>query len=163
MEFFESLGVDMELSDMSFSVSLDNGRGCEWGSRNGLSGLFAQKRNVLNPYFLQMIREIVKFKDDVIRQVVSSYVYTFICLVLSNCEVYRIVCCILFVIMHSLSHSLGVWLLVKWELTSHINITKLDGALFLRVTYIHRHKWYLIKLRRILMGSVEQSSSWCPE
>ncbi|KAK2455699.1 Cyclopropane-fatty-acyl-phospholipid synthase [Trifolium repens] len=66
MEFFESLGVEMELSDMSFSVSLDKGRGCEWGSRNGLSGLFAQKRNVLNPYFWQMIREIIKFKDDVI-------------------------------------------------------------------------------------------------
>ncbi|XP_057423923.1 uncharacterized protein LOC130717628 isoform X1 [Lotus japonicus] len=66
MEFFESLGVDMELSDMSFSVSLDNGRGCEWGSRNGLSGLFAQKRNALNPYFWQMIREIIKFKDDAI-------------------------------------------------------------------------------------------------
>ncbi|WJX12302.1 cyclopropane-fatty-acyl-phospholipid synthase [Trifolium repens] len=66
MEFFESLGVEMELSDMSFSVSLDKGRGCEWGSRNGLSGLFAQKRNVLNPYFWQMIREIIQFKDDVI-------------------------------------------------------------------------------------------------
>ncbi|KAI4345868.1 hypothetical protein L6164_012956 [Bauhinia variegata] len=33
MEFFETLGVDMEVSDMSFSVSLDNGRGYEWGSR----------------------------------------------------------------------------------------------------------------------------------
>ncbi|KAJ4834137.1 hypothetical protein Tsubulata_012634 [Turnera subulata] len=66
MEFFESLGVDMELSDMSFSVSLNNGRGCEWGSRNGLSGLFAQKTNVLNPYFWQMIREIIKFKDNVL-------------------------------------------------------------------------------------------------
>ncbi|KEH42686.1 putative cyclopropane-fatty-acyl-phospholipid synthase [Medicago truncatula] len=65
MEFFESLGVEMELSDMSFSVSLDKGRGCEWGSRS-LSGLFAQKRNALNPYFWQMIREIVKFKDDAI-------------------------------------------------------------------------------------------------
>ncbi|MED6131615.1 hypothetical protein PIB30_011213 [Stylosanthes scabra] len=70
MEFFESLGVDMELSDMSFAVSLDGGRGCEWGSRNGLSGLFANKRNLINPYFWQMIREIIKFKDDVIRQVV---------------------------------------------------------------------------------------------
>src|ERR1044072_2976355 len=59
MEFFESLGVDMELSDMSFGVSLDNGRGCEWGSRNGLSGLFAQKTNVLNPYFWQMLRESI--------------------------------------------------------------------------------------------------------
>lgn len=71
MEFFESLGVDMELSDMSFAVSLDKGRGCEWGSRNGLSGLFAQKRNALNPYFWQMIREIIKFKDDAIRQVTT--------------------------------------------------------------------------------------------
>ncbi|KAK4356978.1 hypothetical protein RND71_022588 [Anisodus tanguticus] len=66
MEFFESLGVDMEISDMSFSVSLDKGHGCEWGSRNGLSGLFAQKKNVLNPYFWQMIREIIRFKQDVI-------------------------------------------------------------------------------------------------
>ncbi|XVF28550.1 hypothetical protein REPUB_Repub15cG0039400 [Reevesia pubescens] len=45
----------MEPSDMSFSVSLDEGKGCEWGSRNGLSSLFAQKMNVLNPYFWQMI------------------------------------------------------------------------------------------------------------
>ncbi|KAK4266193.1 hypothetical protein QN277_027153 [Acacia crassicarpa] len=66
MELFESLGVDMELSDMSFAVSLDKGRGCEWGSRNGFSSLFAQKRNVLNPYFWQMVREIVTFKHDVL-------------------------------------------------------------------------------------------------
>lgn len=72
MEFFESLGVDMELSDMSFAVSLDNGRGCEWGSRNGFSSLFAQKTNILNPYFLQMIREIVTFKHDVLRLVIIS-------------------------------------------------------------------------------------------
>lgn len=82
MEFFESLGVEMELSDMSFSVSLDKGRGCEWGSRNGLSGLFAQKRNALNPYFWQMIREIVKFKDDAIRQVHRCICCTYFCCVL---------------------------------------------------------------------------------
>lgn len=70
MEFFESLGVDMETSDMSFSVSVDKGYGCEWGSRNGLSSLFAQKKNVLNPYFWQMLREIFKFKDDVLRQAI---------------------------------------------------------------------------------------------
>lgn len=67
MEWFESLGIDMETSDMSFAVSLDKGRGYEWGSRNGLSSLFAQKGNALNPFFWQMIREIVKFKEDVIR------------------------------------------------------------------------------------------------
>ncbi|KAG5588233.1 hypothetical protein H5410_048667 [Solanum commersonii] len=51
MEFFELLGVDVEISDMSFSVSLDQGRGCEWGTRNGFSSLFAQKKNVFNLYF----------------------------------------------------------------------------------------------------------------
>ncbi|KAH0738997.1 hypothetical protein KY290_037702 [Solanum tuberosum] len=66
MEFFECLGVDMEISDMSFSVSLDQGRGCEWGTRNGFSSLFAQKKNLFNPYFWQMIREIIRFKQDVI-------------------------------------------------------------------------------------------------
>ncbi|XWS13896.1 hypothetical protein CRYUN_Cryun36dG0078000 [Craigia yunnanensis] len=66
MEFFESLGIDMELSDMSLSVSLDEGEGCEWGSRNGLSSLFSQKMNIFNPYFWQMLREIIKFKNDVI-------------------------------------------------------------------------------------------------
>ncbi|GKU85681.1 hypothetical protein SLEP1_g314 [Rubroshorea leprosula] len=67
MELFESLGVDMETSEMSFSVSLDKGQGCEWGSKNGLYSLFAQKTNLLNPYFWQMLREIIKFKDDVLR------------------------------------------------------------------------------------------------
>eukprot|EP01018_Ginkgo_biloba_P030451 Gb_22960 [translate_table: standard] len=66
MAFFEELGVDLELSDMSFSVSLDNGKGCEWGSSNGLAGLFAQKSNALNPFFWRMIREIVQFKRHVI-------------------------------------------------------------------------------------------------
>lgn len=65
MELFESLGIEMESSDMSFSVSLDEGRGCEWGSRNGLSGLFAQKTNAVNPYFWKMIQEIIKFKTEV--------------------------------------------------------------------------------------------------
>ncbi|KAF3341123.1 Tuberculostearic acid methyltransferase UfaA1 [Carex littledalei] len=67
MEFFEGLDVEMEISDMSFAVSLEGGKGVEWGSRNGLSGLFAQKSNALNPYFWQMIREIVKFKEDVLK------------------------------------------------------------------------------------------------
>eukprot|EP00261_Vitis_vinifera_P034068 XP_019075311.1 PREDICTED: uncharacterized protein LOC100242555 isoform X2 [Vitis vinifera] len=67
LEFFETLGIDMELSAMSFAVSLDEGRGCEWGSRNGLSSLFAQKKNILNPYFWQMIGEMIKFKDDVLK------------------------------------------------------------------------------------------------
>ncbi|XP_049367996.1 uncharacterized protein LOC125832844 [Solanum verrucosum] len=66
MEYFECLGVDMETYHMSFSVSLDQGHGCEWGTRKGFSSLFAQQKNLLNPYFLQMIREIIIFKQDVI-------------------------------------------------------------------------------------------------
>ncbi|GAY45446.1 hypothetical protein CUMW_089570 [Citrus unshiu] len=69
MEFFDSLGVDMKSSDMSFSVSLDKGQGFEWGTRNGFSSLFAQKKNFLNPYFWQMLREINKFKDDALRYI----------------------------------------------------------------------------------------------
>ncbi|GMI64165.1 hypothetical protein like AT3G23530 [Hibiscus trionum] len=65
MELFESLGIDMEPSDVSFSVSLDEGNGCEWGTRNGFSSLFAQKSNLFIPYFWQMLREIIKFKNDV--------------------------------------------------------------------------------------------------
>ncbi|KAI4368428.1 hypothetical protein MLD38_016985 [Melastoma candidum] len=66
MDFFETLGIEMEASDMSFSASLDEGRGCEWGSRNGISSLFAQKWNLINPYFWQMLREIIRFKTDVL-------------------------------------------------------------------------------------------------
>lgn len=77
MEFFDELGVEMETSDMSFSVSLDKGRGCEWGSRNGLSSVFAQKNNILNPYFWIMIREIIKFKEDVLKlSFVINYYYS---------------------------------------------------------------------------------------
>ncbi|XP_042516466.1 15-cis-phytoene desaturase-like [Macadamia integrifolia] len=70
MEQLESLGVEIEASNMSFAVSLlDNKghRGCEWGSRNGLSSLFAQKTNAFNPYFWQMLREIIKFKADTLK------------------------------------------------------------------------------------------------
>ncbi|XP_047945292.1 uncharacterized protein LOC125191903 [Salvia hispanica] len=64
MELFESVGVDTEVSDTSYSVSLDEGRGFEWGTRNGLSSIFAQKKNVLNPWFWKMIKEIIKFRDN---------------------------------------------------------------------------------------------------
>ncbi|KAI5084243.1 hypothetical protein GOP47_0000412 [Adiantum capillus-veneris] len=66
LKLFDDLGVEIEESDMSFSISLDEGKGWEWSS-NGLLGLFAQKKNLLNPYFLRMIKEIMKFQHDVVR------------------------------------------------------------------------------------------------
>uniref|UniRef100_A0ACD5WPI3 Uncharacterized protein n=1 Tax=Avena sativa TaxID=4498 RepID=A0ACD5WPI3_AVESA len=67
MEWLEGLGVEMERSDMSFSVSTrsDSGRGgCEWGNGNGISSLLAQKANILKPSFWRMVCEIRKFKKD---------------------------------------------------------------------------------------------------
>ncbi|WP_412049052.1 NAD(P)/FAD-dependent oxidoreductase [Hoeflea sp. Naph1] len=56
---FAHLGVDTHDSDMSFALSLDHGK-LEWGGDN-LSTLFAQKRNLLRPSFLLMLREILRF------------------------------------------------------------------------------------------------------
>ncbi|KAL2611930.1 hypothetical protein R1flu_023622 [Riccia fluitans] len=63
--FFNEIGVEMEKSNMSFSISLDGGKGCEWGS-SSVGGLFAQKTNAINPFFWNMIREMLRFKADVI-------------------------------------------------------------------------------------------------
>lgn len=56
---FAELDVATHQSDMSFSLSLDQGR-LEWSGDN-LSTLFAQKSNLLKPSFLWMIREILRF------------------------------------------------------------------------------------------------------
>jgi len=65
-ELFDSLGIDMEASDLSFSVSLDKGLGCEWGSLNGFGRLLAQKSNLVKPNFWKMLGELKKLKDDAI-------------------------------------------------------------------------------------------------
>ncbi|KAL7105558.1 hypothetical protein ACP275_07G052000 [Erythranthe tilingii] len=69
VELLESLGIETGTTDTSFSVSLAGGQGCEWGNRNGFSSLFAQKKNILNPYFWKMVREIAKFNDDAIKYI----------------------------------------------------------------------------------------------
>lgn len=56
---FDELDVVTHQSDMSFSVSLDRGR-LEWSGDN-LATIFAQKRNLVRPSFLMMLREILRF------------------------------------------------------------------------------------------------------
>lgn len=56
---FDHLGVPTKPSDMSFGVSLDDGD-LEY-SGSDLSGLFAQKRNLLRPRFLSMLRDLLRF------------------------------------------------------------------------------------------------------
>jgi hypothetical protein len=56
---FARLGVETAKSAMSFGVSADGGR-IEY-ALNSLDALFAQRRNALNPHFLRMIRDILRF------------------------------------------------------------------------------------------------------
>ncbi|MBL8645091.1 MAG: FAD-dependent oxidoreductase, partial [Rhodospirillaceae bacterium] len=56
---FETLGVKTELSDMSFSASLNNG-GFEY-SGNTLWTMLAQKRNLVRPRFWNMVWDIMRF------------------------------------------------------------------------------------------------------
>lgn len=58
---FRDLDVPVQKSDMSFGVSLDGGR-LEYALRTGNS-LFGQRRNLLDPGFYAMIRDILRFND----------------------------------------------------------------------------------------------------
>lgn len=55
----DHLGVADEFSDMSFAVSLDDGR--HEYSGNGLKGLFGQPRNLLRPGHWRMVLDILSF------------------------------------------------------------------------------------------------------
>lgn len=60
---FEELGVRTVASDMSFSVQVPQaraGKSLEW-SGNNLASVFAQKRNLMSPRFLGMLRDILRF------------------------------------------------------------------------------------------------------
>jgi uncharacterized protein len=59
---FDHLRVPTKASDMSFGVSLDGGA-LEYSGRD-LAGLFAQKRNLLRPRFLSMLRDLLRFYRD---------------------------------------------------------------------------------------------------
>lgn len=58
-KLFDTLGVQTHATDMSFSVSLDQGRLEYAGS--SLATLFAQRRNLVRPAFWQMLGDILRF------------------------------------------------------------------------------------------------------
>ncbi|MBU1440679.1 MAG: FAD-dependent oxidoreductase [Gammaproteobacteria bacterium] len=62
IQLFAELGVETAESDMSFSVQAprSNGGRLEW-SGNNLDTVFAQRRNLLNPRFLGMLRDLLRF------------------------------------------------------------------------------------------------------
>lgn len=64
---FEHLGVLAAPSDMSFSVRVEH-EDLEW-SGTDLSGVFAQKRNLVRPRFWRMLTDIVRFNRECSRLV----------------------------------------------------------------------------------------------
>lgn len=58
----EPLGIQREPTTMSFSVR-DDRTGLEYNGHN-LDTLFAQRRNIVNPRFLGMVRDILRFNRD---------------------------------------------------------------------------------------------------
>ena len=65
IELMDELGVDSKPTEMSFSVRCEN-TGIEYGGNN-LNTMFAQRRNLLRPSFHKMIRDILKFNREAIR------------------------------------------------------------------------------------------------
>ena len=62
LEMMNTLGVETQPTNMSFSVS-NRRTGLEF-SGSGLKGLFSQKRNLFNPRFHGMVRDILAFRND---------------------------------------------------------------------------------------------------
>jgi uncharacterized protein len=58
----DELGVETQPSDMSFAVT-DQHSDFEYSSR-GLSGFFAQKRNLVSPYHYTLLYEILRFNRE---------------------------------------------------------------------------------------------------
>jgi predicted NAD/FAD-binding protein len=67
---FDALGVASEASDMSFGVSIGDGwleyAGGAWPQ------LFAQKRNLVRPRFLAMLRDVVRFYREAPRRLMDA-------------------------------------------------------------------------------------------
>jgi len=67
---FRDLDVPVTKSDMSFGVSLDGGR-VEYALRSG-NALFGQRRNIMDPRFHLMIRDILRFNAGAETEVAAA-------------------------------------------------------------------------------------------
>ena len=56
---FRELGVPTKKSDMSFAITVDDGR-FEWGARS-INAVFGQRQNLLRPDFYCLIRDVIRF------------------------------------------------------------------------------------------------------
>jgi predicted NAD/FAD-binding protein len=60
---FHRLGVTAKNSDMSFGLTVDNGR-LEWGAKS-LGAVFGQRVNLLRPRFLKLVFDVLRFNAQV--------------------------------------------------------------------------------------------------
>ncbi|MFT4608667.1 MAG: putative NAD/FAD-binding protein [Gammaproteobacteria bacterium] len=65
IELMDELGVYSQPTEMSFSVRCEN-TGIEYGGNN-LNTMFAQRRNIFRPTFHKMIKDILRFNREAIR------------------------------------------------------------------------------------------------
>jgi uncharacterized protein len=65
IRLFDELSIPVAKSDMSFAVSVAQrgGRRLEWAGTD-LDAVFAQRRNLLSPRFLGMLRDILRFNRE---------------------------------------------------------------------------------------------------
>jgi predicted NAD/FAD-binding protein len=63
LRLFAELGVATQDSEMTMSVR-DDATGLEYAGARGPRGLFAQPRNLTNPRFLRMLREVLRFHRE---------------------------------------------------------------------------------------------------
>lgn len=69
-KLIDSLGVKSQPTRMSFSVKCDR-TGLEYGG-GGFNAIFAQRRNLLRPAFLRMLRDILRFGKEAPSQAAQS-------------------------------------------------------------------------------------------
>jgi len=67
---FARLGVDSEVSDMSFSVHCDDS-GLEYNGTS-VNKLFGQRRNIASPVFWAMVRDILRFNRRAVRDLADG-------------------------------------------------------------------------------------------
>jgi predicted NAD/FAD-binding protein len=70
IQLFKYLNVDVHSSDMSFGVSLSD-PDMEWAGTD-LSTVFAQRRNLIRPKFLGMLRDILRFNKNAQRYLTDA-------------------------------------------------------------------------------------------
>ena len=70
ISLLDELSVPFQPTRMSFSVSCDQ-TGLEY-SGTGLNGIFAQRKNIVRPWFYRLLMDFVRFKKDAERLLESD-------------------------------------------------------------------------------------------